>query len=205
MWKSYYSKFLELIEPLRQSSDVQRYYKYCQKNKFFTLILFIFLIGIVVAACWGKEEILPTFFVSLVSLMVVYGSSQDSKNKLRLELFEKRYEIYEELIKFSSHTLQEGEIGVEAANAAYQSFRGLKYHKSKFLFGDDVNNYFNEINGCFATMSAARGIIPSAPGFQEWTDKKFESLKKIMQITDVCPTLFAPYLYFGDIKNKGNI
>ncbi|MDE3016031.1 MAG: hypothetical protein KGI29_03815 [Pseudomonadota bacterium] len=83
---------------------------YYKGNKFVALLLCILLVGVIVAAYWSKEEILPTFFVSLVSLMVVYGSSQDSKNKLRLEIFEKRYAIYEELIKFCSHTLQHGAI-----------------------------------------------------------------------------------------------
>ena len=171
-------------------SDCQTLRHQANKNPFITLLLEILIIGIVIAYCTGKYDILPVFFVSLISAGVVYGNAQDSKNKLRLELFQARYEIYEDLIKFCSHVLQQGDIKEDGWKAAENSFRGLKYHKSSFLFGEEIEKYFREINHSFAHVVSFNNNSP------EW----LEHTTKILNINSDAPIKFKPYLYFGDIK-----
>jgi len=177
--------------------DFQEIKNTALENKFISLLLALFIIGVVIAFLVGKADILPTFFVSLISLSVVYGTAQDSKNKLRLELFEKRYEIYEDLIKFASNALMYGNINEDAEKAAHESFRGLKYHKSQFLFGDDIKDYFYELNKSYSHLVSHKTINNKS---EQQIEKWYEHLEKVQDIVKNAPELFKPYLYFGDIK-----
>jgi hypothetical protein len=174
-------------------------------KQFMAAIALIFLIGTIIGAA-VKPEILPTFYIACITLLIVYKGSLDSHNKLRLELFKQRYEIYQELIKFSSRTLQTGKVEQDAIESAHNSFRGLQYHASLFLFGEDIHAYFKEINHAFSSLTTYGKYIGDEMAmrnekYQTWMDIYHSSLQKVCSIPDEAPKIFAPYLYFGDVKD----
>ncbi len=167
-----------------------------ETDVFIMLMTVLFIAGTILALSTGKEEILPTFYISCLSLIIIYQGSRDSWNKFRLELFEERYVIYEELLKFATETLKNAEISLEAAQAAEKSFRNLKYYKSQFLFGNDIKKYFDEINSSFAWLSA----FNDNQNISNWEIAQRGHFERIEEIFDKATEIFTPYLYFGDVK-----
>ena len=160
------------------------------KNPVVTLLLLILVVGIPIAFYTNKSEILPVFFVSLISAGVVYGTAQDSKNKLRLELFEKRYEIYEELMKILLYVQFNHKNDVEMKEVMVRDFcYNLKYHKISLMFGAEIEEQLRNL------FSELRNIISR--------QKEGEGAEVCLCMEDMINktiTLFKPYLYFGDIK-----
>jgi hypothetical protein len=157
---------------------------------------------------------IPTFTVACLALIFSYFAYEYSKEKFRLELMEKRLEIYENVVKFCStsityaglskhekedeHTTQQKIEGIEAAHKA---FRGLGYHKYKMLFGPDIEEIFKKLNKSFAIM-VVKGHNSSSPEYQEWIKKENDQLKFISDTLTELPNHFRPYLYFGDYKKR---
>ncbi len=87
--------------------------------------------------------------VSIFALVISILAYQNANNKLRLDLFEARWEIYEKILKFCSTVTQLGGLPpahntardtrvINALISANESFYGQGYHKSRALFSEDV-------------------------------------------------------------------
>lgn len=172
------------------------------ETHFHLLLAAITIVGTLLCFWVSRLEILPTFYVSIVSLVIVYRSGLDSRNKLRLELYQARYKIYEGLIKYASATLVTATSNEDAVKAAHESFRGLPYHTTQFLFGEDIKQYFDEINSAFSYMVSHKEAPHDINQHQKWVKETYENLNKISNIVNEAPKLFYKYLYFGDVHRS---
>jgi hypothetical protein len=140
---------------------------------------------------------------------LAYWATYFNSERLRLELFDKRFEIYERVVEFSSIVLKHGSLrstkasedDVERAiRAAHESFRGIGFHKARALFGPDIANLFKEVNDSFAYIMTFQDVPPSQPSYVP--DRYREHVLKIVSIAEGLPDHFRPYLYFGDYRMR---
>lgn len=82
-------------------------------------------------------KVIPVTIIGLIAAGIAYAQYRAAKAKLNIDLFEKRYEIFqltwEELTNGANDI---DEIGVEFTNSI---------PKSQFLFGLEIHSYLNEI------------------------------------------------------------
>jgi hypothetical protein len=88
-------------------------------------------------------KLAPTIITSIVGIFgcyIAYNQYRTNKDKLRLDLFGKRLEAYENLQKYFNLIYQRNLIDEEALNILAEA-----RYKSIFLFGDDIATYLDEV------------------------------------------------------------
>ena len=77
--------------------------------------------------------------IALIGAWIAYNQWRTNHDKLMLDLFDRRFEIYVAILRFLSGILQEGQTDYEKAMAI------LPYaQRSRFLFGPEVEEYIKE-------------------------------------------------------------
>lgn len=154
----------------------------------------------------GRGELVPQLWVSVLTLALSYLAAAYTVEKFRLDLLDRRFEIYRKTLEFCSIILQEGDLAVNDRNreaiqqaiaAAHESFRGIGFHKSKALFGDDINDVFKELSDCYSHIQAFGG---NRQGDQRAIEEFWRKVTYVVDMSSKLPDLFKPYLYFGDYK-----
>ena len=175
---------------------------------FYMFLFLIFLIGFIVLFELSKLEHLPTFIVSVMAMTFSYHALTYTREKFRVDLFEKRFEVYLAIVDFCSAIHSNGGLGKTPENKellekahqdAYKSFRGIGYHKSRLLFGSDIKGLLDELNIVYSFMSSVGNNVanPAQAGkLIQYTENSWKILNEL-------PKSFASYLYFGDYKNFG--
>jgi hypothetical protein len=141
--------------------------------------------------------------VSIIALIVSVLAYQNANNKLRLDLFEARWEIYERILKFcstvsqlyglpqSNNTDRDQKV-IHALISANESFYGLGYHRIKALFGNDIQELGEELVDIYSYFKT---LDRSDSG-----NECHQRIKRVYEICNLLPDKFKPYVYFGDIK-----
>ncbi len=149
-----------------------------------------------------KWELIPQLWVSVAVAMLTYWACYSTSEKLRLDLFDKRFEVYSKTLEYCGVVLRHASLNpnqnnhdeIEKAQApAHESFRGIGYHKARALFGPDIQELFSKLNDSYAYISA----------FAHKKDETYHKhLTQTMEIARKLPDHFKPYMYFGDIKQS---
>jgi len=168
------------------------------------------LVGFIFLWFIAKLENFPTFCVSVVALGFSYLAYYNSREKFRLDLFEKRYESYRNCMKFCSYLIQFGglpdyekdsDARKDVELIAAQSFRGEGYHLATFLFGKDVAELYGELNKIYAFFSAHPDYVirqtPDNGRVKEIMDMKFEHIRYMNDILNRMPEIFSKYMNFS--------
>ena len=160
----------------------------------------------------GNPTLLATMVFSTATAVFSYFAYQFSRDRFRLDLFDRRFAIYEATLAYCSRIIAHGDLAAarpedrEAAEQAFRaaegSFRGSGYHKARALFGEDINELFSKLNKSHAWLSA----FGSGPGrsmtHEEWGTKYAEHSEFIWTTANKLPELFKHYMYFGDYKRE---
>ena len=180
-------------------------------------IFYVFLI-VFISLCLGylvffnKPEEIPTVVFGSVAALFSFYAYFFSKENFRLELMEKRWDIYEKTLEFCSVVVTHGGLPPNSDNevrnqsiingliAANNSFRGIGYHKARSLFGDDIHELFGKLNKSYAWLISNQNLTPRRAA--ELAEQRNEHLTFIWDTVNKLPDLFKPYVYFGDYKNK---
>lgn len=132
--------------------------------------------------------------VGVAVACIAWQQHKTAKDKVRLDLFEKRFAVYRALIDKVRDPDAESEYGKQIHDTYWE-----KLQQARFLFGDDVNNYLQEVWGKSIKLSA---ISRSAP------EKEPEHLQWVNAVTELrgwfypqidseaVIELFSPYLNF---------
>jgi len=176
-----------------------------------TGLMALIVAGVFYFSIMEKWENIPTFLVSCIALSFSYYAYLFSKEKFRLDLFEKRWEVYIATLEFCSLVMKYGQIPkhsedktrnkevLDALVAAQNSFRGVGYHKMRSLFGEDIYNLMEELNSAYSWLY-------SHSRKNTYTDEESEiednHIRFIWETVKNLPELFRPYVYFGDYKNN---
>ena len=91
---------------------------------------------------WAKSAptIFFTFIVGIVAGYIAYHHWRVAKAKLNLDLFEKRYAIFEATWTELSKAVQQG-----APHISNSAFTNL-FPKAEFLFGPEIREYMSEVS-----------------------------------------------------------
>ena len=118
---------------------------------------------------------IATFCLSVAVVCVAWAQWRVARNKLRLDLFDRRYKVYEATRTFLHLSIAEhSKIDWHLSN-----FKNATAH-AEFLFGSDVVNYLGKI--------------------RKWGEEDDAiSLSDPVRITEMS-NAFAPYLGFANIK-----
>jgi len=150
-----------------------------------------------------KLEQIPTLWIALVAMLFSYSAYLFSKERFRLNLLDRRFELYEKTLEFcgivfSHRSLKANEQNNEeierAIKAAHESFRGIGYHKARALFGDDIYELFQSLNKSFSHIMTYQNIE------NRDQEKYWGHVTHITEMSYKLPNHFKPYVYFGITK-----
>lgn len=154
------------------------------------------------------SAVIVTLVFGTITAIFSYFAYRFSKERFRLELLAKRWEIYEETLKFCSMVVKYGGIPkysddperndsvIKGIQSAEQSFRGIGFHKTRSLFGPDIDKKFDQINRSYAWLLTFRDVPIDERTGGTW----YEHVMTIYDSMIELPNLFKPYVYFGDYK-----
>jgi hypothetical protein len=148
-----------------------------------------------------SASLLPvaTFFLSVAVGIVAWLQWRLAHNKLRLDLFDRRWEIYKATSNFVDAIVNDPARNVDSHLNAFNTGTS----NAEFLFGSDVLNYIQQVRTRAVGMRTARVLYESQPDGEERTRnvQRYEAdlLWLIEQSTAMTKT-FAPYLGFSNVK-----
>ncbi len=133
----------------------------------------------------------------VLAMIVTYIAWQNyltASNKLRFDLFEKRYRVYRALMMLLGKIENDFRLSDEDLKKYYQRTRA-----SRFLFGDEVNAYFDTIKMRILELRSAQRFIDSLPDHERSNhiEKKGELLLWFSKQVDEAPQRFDKYLLLG--------
>lgn len=189
---------------LRRCSNLRKTIK-----RILPLILFFLFAGGSLFFLFSIDQLqyVPSTLLSTLAALFGYYAFQFSHEKFRLDLLDKRWQVYEQVLKFCSAVMKEGGIpkhskneamnatALEALQAAHESFRGIGYHKYKSLFGPEVYEEFEKLNKAFTWF-----VTRHKEG--DWVQTEYDHLEYVTELLAQLPDKFKPYVYFGDYKNR---
>jgi hypothetical protein len=110
------------------------------------------------------EKLAPVFITAVIGFCGFYIASRQyktSRDKLRLDLFEKRLEAFEKLQEYFGFVLRDGTVKDEALQPLHAAL-----YKSRFLFGPEIQMYLKDLWGKAIDMRTLRLKLYSGPGDQ---------------------------------------
>jgi hypothetical protein len=193
------------------SSLLEKYWdqsrKYDWEKNFVPVIVCIFVVSFLILIGTSKLELLPSVILGCITAIFAFCAYKYTKEKFRLELFEKRWEVYKNISIFCSivkkynrlrHDLHTNKNTTEDLRKAYdaigKSCKGEGYHSRSLLFSDDVQDTFKKLDIIYAFLY----------NFYEHNlheEGERGHLSNLIKIYEDLPNLFKPYLYFGDYRN----
>jgi len=142
--------------------------------------------------------------VGFVAGYVAYRQFRASRDKLRLDLFEKRYAVYQEVRKVLATTLQEGTVTYDDVTSFYR-----KVHGSEFLFGSEVEAFIERVREKLNNLAYHEGQIrafndgtlQNEAQYQKSVDAAYNRTLEVQHLlmTESRP-IFENYLSFSHLK-----
>jgi hypothetical protein len=138
---------------------------------------------------------IPTYLIALFVAYVGYRQYQLGREKFKLDLFEKRFAVFQGTRVFLSRILQDGAVKEMGYLWEYRASIG----EASFLFGDELVNYLEEIYTRAVNMQSARDTFQPLPVGEERTRLVGDAAQELKWLVHQLPELkvrFAPYLKF---------
>jgi hypothetical protein len=156
-------------------------------------------------------EITPPFLAVIVTMIVAYISYRQhkvTKERLRNELFDRRFKIYEAALTMLGYVGKRGlKLSIENVQDNDQCFEYFDNIKpAPFLFRKDLSDYLRHLGQSVIEMMACEdrlaGLSMDDPQYEEERvaikKKRSTILKKLLAESDTFVDRFAPYLKFED-------
>lgn len=190
-------------------ATLSRIIKLLRANLLLVAVILCSLVLITYLYMGGFKEQIPTITMSSLTAIFSCLAFRYSQEKFRLDLLERRFEIYKEILKYCGIVSQLGglkatedkkQIIAEAYKAAESSFMGFGLHSTKALYGPEVTDFVNQLFKCHAWLIS----YPDAPGndLEKWANEYIDKVDFIYRASNQLPEIFKPYIYFGDYKKN---
>ena len=138
-----------------------------------------------------------TFFVGVVLAIIAFLQFKVAHDKLRLELFDRRYKIYDATRRFLSVILQKATFD---DSHLFEFYAGTS--DAEFLFDIEIVEYLKQIRTRALDMRLKHTLYQTAHGEERGRMIDAES-KQLLWLTDQLTAMskvFAPYLSYAKIK-----
>ena len=143
---------------------------------------------------------IATLFLSVAVVAIAWQQWRVAADKLRLDLFDRRYRVYEATRKFLSLMSREAEF----TDAEYSDFRVATWD-ARFFFKPDVAEYLSQIGMRALDMRVQKRLYLELPEGDERSRRVQTEHDQFMWLRDQftkLPTMFAPYLGFANIRMR---
>ena len=124
-----------------------------------------------------------------------YQQHELAKEKFKLDMFEKRFAVYQGAQRFLTHILQEAKMELDK----HSEFR-RDTQDAMFLFGQDIPEYLKQLDEQALAMWAITQEYSDMPEGKERSElckRKAEMLKNLIAELPKLKEVFAPYLRFS--------
>jgi hypothetical protein len=136
--------------------------------------------------------------VAVVGGWIAWQQVRINRNKLKLDRFDRRFEVHEAAMTFAASIVADGDVTV----AAFTDF-SVKSRGARFLLNEEIADYMKELS---TTAIKLRGVLRSLKNPSITDDQRAQYADRIGEITkwfeqqlDVIPERFAPFLSVRDI------
>ena len=155
-----------------------------------------------------RHELIPaTLFTGFASVCSIQALTY-SREKFRLDLFEKRLEYYNDMVTYCSRVLglnmMDPEYRDKLEQSAYKVIRGNGIHKARLLFGEDIHVFARQLHEgylVFLTGSHSRRFT-SAEEERTALEEQSKHFTFATQAPNTLHERFGKYIYFGDYKRE---
>jgi len=142
---------------------------------------------------------IATLFLSVAIVTIALLQWRVAENKLRLDLFDRRYKVYNATRKFLAVILREAKL----TNSELFEF-DLETSDAEFLFGADVVEHLAKIRKQALHLLTTRKLLERPNASDEETSRYAHAQENDLswlgdQITAITKT-FAPYLGFANVR-----
>ena len=141
-------------------------------------------------------QIFLALLVPFIGFWIAYRQYRTAREKLRLDLFDKRYDVFVQAEKFVQNVLH---TGLPEHNHFGQLWEARG--KARFLFGEDVEIALKDIHELAAKLRALRQTIDDRENVERnaVVNRITEIESDLQKKYEVLPDVFSSYLRF---KNK---
>ncbi len=159
----------------------------------------LFSLGVTVFACIDMFQPIATLVVGLGVILFAFLQWKTAHDKLRLDLFDRRYKAYKAMINFLGVILRRATFDDSDLFEFYAGMDG-----SDFLFGTDIADYYKQVRTRAIDMRLQHTLWQSKQG-DERTRMIEAEHKHLMWLTEQltgATKVFAPYLSYADVKGN---
>jgi|SRR5271170_1707414 len=143
--------------------------------------------------CFEILKIAPTALIALIVAIITFQQWRVSKAKLKLDLFDRRYDVFFKTWVILSETVAKG---TRETNYGLGTPFNNFLPQAKFLFGDDINNYLDLVSEKWTRLHGIEGMDRQSEYAQEKSDLMMFFHDESARAKDV----FGPYLNFDEWK-----
>lgn len=131
--------------------------------------------------------------IAVFTGFIAYRQYRIAIDKLQLDLFEKRWEVYSLALEFCGIVNRD-------FNPAHEDFRisWRARNRAQFLFGEDVNMALKELHHLGAALHAVAISLTAADGAnrEKLANRQYELTMQFHKVDTALAGVFAPYLTF---------
>jgi glycerol-3-phosphate cytidylyltransferase-like family protein len=136
-------------------------------------------------------------YVAITAKNIASKQNENLRSQVNLQLYEKRYKIYETTAKFIATILSEG-----LENSTIDTISLMRETKeARFLMGDDITDFLDELYKKCNSLHAFVSVKHTDT--EEWHSKLDQYRDYLTNELNKLPTRFDKYLNFQNI-NVGN-
>jgi len=140
---------------------------------------------------------LLTPVIAMFAVYIAYQQHKTARERLRLDLYNKRFSVYEALRDLLALIAREARVDLKHIF----EFTG-KTRDADFLFGAEVTGYIEEVRRRaidFRYLSDKLGAdtLPAGPERDTIVEREHEHLEWFLGQFDIMQSMFRPYLRFG--------
>jgi hypothetical protein len=141
---------------------------------------------------------IATLFLSVAVVMIAWQQWRVADNKLRLDLFDRRYKVYDSTRKFLAVILREATFTLSQL-AEFD----IGTSDAEFLFGADVVDYLGQVRKRALHLRTAQTLYEPLPVGDERSRHVQAAHDDLSWLTDqitAMTKIFAPYLGFANVR-----
>jgi hypothetical protein len=143
---------------------------------------------------------IATLFLSFAIVVIAWQQWRIADNKLRLDLFDRRYKVYDATRKFLAVIMREATF---ADSQLFEFYAGTS--DAEFLFGADVVDYLGQIRKRALHMRTAQQLFEPLPVGDERSRHVLAAHDDLSWLSDQITAMtevFTPYLGFANVRSR---
>lgn len=136
-----------------------------------------------------------TILIAVIVAWTGYQQYRVAKEKLKFDLFEKRFSVYKGVQIFLSQIMQKGELNLDSVWELQKATE-----EAKFLFEDEIPKYIDSIRNKALKMWAIQSKsknMPTGDGKNNFIDKEGTLFTELTNELSTLSQVFMPYLKFS--------